>query len=381
MSETTAIAENDRARTLDRVRAPGRPTRRAWIIAGVAVLAAAAGGYLLVQVGARPPAATAEPIPVLTVTTATPQRVTWPVTLVASGTIAPWQEASVGAQIGSYQLVEVRADVGDHVRRGQVLARLNPALLRAEEAQLLARHDQAVANQHRAAGLQANGAISDQELLQAATEAKQAAALLAAKRLELRYTEILAPDDGVVTARTATLGAVAPEGQELFRMIRRNRLEWRGEVTAAQLRSVAIGQTISLALPDGSAAEAMVRQTSPSLDGASRLALVYADLAPGSRARAGMYAEGRIVAGVASALTIPADCVVLRDGRSHVMVLDDASAPPTVRRRVVTIGRRSGGAVEILNGLTGRERLVQRGAGFLDDGDAVRVAGRTEARR
>lgn len=104
-------------------------------------------------------------------------------------------------------------------------------------------------------------ALSDQEALQFSTEARTATALLAGKRLELRYTAILAPDDGVISARTATLGAVVPAGQELFRMIRKNRLEWRGELTAPQLRDVAKGQRIALRLPDGSDASAVVLRT------------------------------------------------------------------------------------------------------------------------
>src|SRR5690606_25905749 len=119
--------------------------------------------------------------------------------------------------------------------------------------------------------------------------------LLASKRLQLRYTDVIAPDDGVISARRATLGAVCEAGEELFRLIRKGRLEWRGELTAAQLASVAKGQLVELALPDGSAAAAEVRETAPSLDARSRLGLVYADLIPGSQARAGMYANGQIV--------------------------------------------------------------------------------------
>lgn len=317
--------------------------------------------------------ATTQPHPALTITVATPQRVTWPDNLAASGVIAPWEEASVGTQIGSYQLIDVRVNVGDQVKRGQVLARLNSALLHAEEAQLLARYEQAIANDKRARGLQAVGGMSDQEALQFATEAKTAAALLAAKRLELRYTSILAPDDGVISVRMAMLGAVVPAGQELFRMIRRNQLEWRGELTAAQLQAVARGQRVALRLPDGSGASAVVRQTAPALDTQSRLAIVYADLLPGSRARAGMYVTGEIAIGESPALIVPAECVVIRDGRSYVVELVGTGETPKVTLSAVTSGRRNGDAVEILRGLTGNERLVHRGGAFLNDGDVVRV--------
>jgi RND family efflux transporter MFP subunit len=312
--------------------------------------------------------------PALTVTTVRPRRELWPVTLTASGAIAPWQEAIVGAQVGGYQIVDVRVNVGDHVRRGDVLARLDSALLRAEEAQLLANHEQAIADRERALALQREGAISDQEVLQFVTAAKVSEALLASKRLQLRYTNVVASDDGVISARSATLGAVAGAGEELFRLIRQGRLEWRGEVTAAQLASVAKGQLVQLELPDGGTAVAKVREMAPHLDERSRLGLVYADLVSGSQARAGMYANGQIVVSEAAALVVPAESVVIRDGRTYVVKLADEHAMPAVALQLVVVGRRRNDEVEIVSGLTGAEILVRSGAGFLGDGDIVRVA-------
>jgi len=211
-------------------------------------------------------AGTALPAPALTVTSATPRQASWPTTLEASGAIAPWQEAILGAQIGGYQLVDVRVNVGDQVRKGERLARFDPALLLADEVQLQANVDQAEANRQRALAMKSSGGISGQDVLQFVTQAKTANALLSSKQLQLRYTNVTAPDDGLISSRTATLGAVVPIGQELFRLIRRNRLEWRGELTPSQLAPITIGQRITLTLPDGSHASARVRQTAPSLD-------------------------------------------------------------------------------------------------------------------
>jgi RND family efflux transporter MFP subunit len=356
---------------------PGSVRRiRPFALAALVLLGIVAGGWSLVADTSEElaPGFSDQKTPALTVTTATPRRAVWPVTLTASGSIAPWQEASVGAQVGGYQLVEVRVNVGDQVRRGEVLARLDSALLRAEEAQLLATNEQAIADRQRALALQSEGAISDQEVLQFVTAAKVSAALLASKRLQLRYTDVTAPDDGVISARTATLGAVSAAGEELFRLIRGGRLEWRGELTAAQLSSVAKGQLVELALPDGSSASAKVRDTAPSLDGRSRLGLVYADLVSGSHARAGMYANGQVVVSQASALVVPAETVVIRDGRTYVVKLSEETATPTVALQSVTLGRRRNDEVEIVSGLTGIETLIKAGAGFLSDGDIVRVA-------
>ena len=316
----------------------------------------------------------ANPVPALTVTFASPKPVTWPSTFDASGPIASWQEASIGTQVGGYQLVDVRVNVGDHVRKGQVLARLDPALLRADEVQLEAAYQQAAANQKRALGLKSSGGISDQDILQYVTQAKTAAAQLAAKRLQLRYTAVIAPDDGTISARIATLGAVTPVGQELFRLVRQDRLEWRGQLTAPQLTQVRVGQHVVVTLPDGSGASARVRETAPVLDPQMRLGIVYADIVPGSHARAGMYADGKVVTGLSDGLAVPAESVVLRDGRSYVLKLLDRSAMPRVAQVPVTVGRHNGTDVEILSGLANRDRVVVRGAGFVNDGDLVRLS-------
>jgi RND family efflux transporter MFP subunit len=357
---------------------PSRKRSRAFVVGAIAlaviVVVAVAAAVMHRAGSAAKSAAAPAAAPALTVTSAAPRRLEWPTTLEASGAIAPWQEASIGTQIGGYQLIDVRVNVGDQVKKGQVLAQLDPALLLAEQTQLQASLDQAEANRKRMRSLQGSGGVSDQDILQFVTQAKTAAAQLASKQLQLRYANVVAPDDGVISSRTATLGAVAPVGQELFRLIRRNRLEWRGELTAAQLPHIGIGQQIALTLPDGSSAVAKVRQTAPSLDAQSRLGIVYADLVPGSLARAGMYASGRVELGKSPALAIPAQSVVIRDGRSYVLKLADNSATPKVVQQAVTVGRRNGVDAEIVQGLGDADRIVVQGAGFLNDGDTVRLA-------
>ncbi len=355
--------------------------RRILIAAALIALGVALGigaARVLGQHPAPPTAATqgGVPAPALTVSTAAPRRMVWPATLAASGAVAPWQEASIGAQIGGYQLVEVRVNVGDHVKKGQLLAKFDPALLLADEAQLQATFDQAEANLKRAETLGSGGALSAQDLLQARTLAKTVAAQLASKQLQLHYTEVLAPDDGTISSRTATLGAVASVGQELFRLIRQNRLEWRGELTAQQLAQIQPGQEVMLTLPEGTVATAHVRETAPELDSQSRLGMVYADLTPGSHARAGMYADGRVVLRESPALAVPAESVVIRDGRSYVATVTEVGGVPRVRMQSVTVGRRQGGDAEITTGLNPDDQVIVQGAGFLNDGDVVRLSSR-----
>lgn len=340
----------------------------------VCVAAGAAASLLLNRTHATP--ALDHPVAALTVTLAAAGQAQWPTMLGASGAIAPWQEAVIGAQVAGLRLTDVRVNVGDRVRRGQVLAVFDTDMLRADEARLKASWQQAEANRQRALQLQGTGGISEQDVLQYVTQANMAKAQLDNAQLQVRYGQVTAPDDGIISARTATVGAVSGSGQELFRIIRQGRLEWRGELTAAQMAQIKTGQCIGLALPDGATASARVRQAAPSLDSQTRLGIVYADLEPGSTARAGMYAKGSVTLAQSTAVTVPAVSVIVRDGRSYV---PKVSNDRRVSLQAVSVGRRQEGAVEILSGIKPGDQVAVQGAGFLNDGDIVRVAAETPA--
>ncbi len=348
------------------------------LIVAVVSAAVAAGGILMIVHNSSDPQAspqsathaTGPSSAAMTVTVAAATLDQWPATLDASGAIAPWQEAVIGAQVSGLRLAEIRVSVADQVKRGQVLAVFDADLLRADESRLKAAWQQAEANRQRAMQLNGTGGISDQDILQYVTQADVAKAQLQSVQLQLRYAEVVAPDDGVISARSATLGTVSNSGQELFRMIRQNRLEWRGELTAAQLAQVKQGLRIRLTLPEGSSATAKVRQIAPSLDGQTRLGIVYADLDSGSAARAGMYAKGSIVLAQSPAIVVPAASVVVRDGRSYVPKL---AGTDRVTLQAVTVGRRQGDLAEIISGISTNDQVVNQGAGFLNEGDLVRV--------
>ncbi len=324
----------------------------------------------------------------LYVTVAEAKQVSWPVILSASGVIAPWQEAVISSQVDGLRISDIAVDIGDIVKRGQRLAVLDDRMLRAQERELAAllqqahsTEAQARADAERADALGQGGALSRQEVLRIRTEATTAgarvdaaAAQLHAKRIEIAYASILAPDDGIISARTAALGEVAPSGQELFRLIRQGRLEWRGELTATQVSQVVVGQVVDLALPDGQTANARIRQTSPTLAQNSRLGTVYADLTAGESAKAGMYAAGAIRLEAAAALVVPASGVVVRDGRSFVFVVQDEGGRHAVAARPVEVGRRNARDVEITSGIDAGTRIAAEGSEFLADGDVVGIA-------
>lgn len=321
--------------------------------------------------------AEAASVAALTVTTTAAKRADWPEIIRATGAVAPWQEAIIGAEITGHRLTEVVADVGDVVKQGQVLARFETDTLLTQRAELQAVLTQAIAVRDRSLLLKKSAALAVEKVESDVQQAAIAQARFDANELQIRHAEVVAPDDGVISSRTATLGAVGAVGQELFRLIRQNRLEWRGQVTAQQLARLKTGQRISLSLPDGTTASATLRQIAPVLDENTRMATLYADIEPGSAARAGMYGEGRISLETRSVLLLPAKSVVIRDGRSYVFRIENTEKKATAHMELVTAGRSEGVQTEILDGVSDGEVVAVDGAGFLNDGDVVRIAKET----
>lgn len=336
---------------------------------------------------AKPAAAAATapaPRAALTVTAVQPRRSELPLSLPANGSLAAWQEASVGTEANGLRLAEVRVNVGDRVKKGQVLARFADESVRADLAQIRAgvaeaeaTLAEASANAQRARGLQDSGAMSQQQINQYLTAERTARARLDAQRaaaqvqsLRLKQAAVLAPDDGVISARSATVGAVLPAGQELFRLIRQGRLEWRAEVPASELARLRPGVTARVQLDPQTSVSGQVRMVAPTVDPQSRNGLVYVDLAPSPAARAGMFARGELEFGRSSALTLPQTAVVLRDGFSLAYRI---GADNKVSEVKLQTGRRVGDRVEVLSGLDAQARVVASGGGFLADGDTVRV--------
>ena len=320
----------------------------------------------------------------LTVNTVKPVLDKWPVTIPATGSLAAWQEAVIAAETGGLRITDLYVDIGSVVHRGQKLAQLAQDLVQADLEQQQARVAQARAelaearaNADRARGVIGSNAMSEQQINQYIIGQDKAQANLAAAEAQLKnsqirlaQTSIVAVDDGVISARGATLGTVVQVGTELFRIVRQNRIEWRAEVMADQAASIRSGQKARLQLSNGESMVGAVRIRAPTFDVNSRKTLVYVDLPASKSAHPGMFASGEILVGAASTLTLPQSSVVLRDGFSYVFEIGDAQH---VIKRKVTTGRRAEDRVEIVDGLAEQAVVVASGGAFLNDGDSVRI--------
>jgi multidrug efflux pump subunit AcrA (membrane-fusion protein) len=265
------------------------------------------------------PAATGRPA--LTVRTSVLSEGKWSETLSANGSILPWQEAIIGSQLQGVRIAEVKVSIGDHVKRGEVLATLDNAIQRGSDG---------------------------------APQGK-----------------ILAPDDGVISAASANVGSMPQLGVELFRLIRKGRLEWRAELTADELMKLRQGMKARVMLSGGRSLNGKVRAISPSVDPHTRYGYALVSLNDSNGVIAGAFARGTFdVSGARKVRWLPSSAVLQRGSQSYVLAVD---AESRVHERVVQIGQRNGARIEITQGLQAGEQVVESGGAFLTDGDLVLV--------
>lgn len=326
------------------------------------------------------PAAT----PALSVSVAEPAEQALAERIAASGAVHAWEEMPLGVEVSGQRIAEVLVEVGDVVEAGQPLLRLDSRTLSMQLRQAEARLAQAEANLAVAAANARRGERLKRERLVAEADADQliageltalaerdtARAQVEDARLQVGFATLRAPHAGVISARAAQPGQVVSPGTELLRLIRDQRLEWRAELAESDLVRVAPGMAVRLRGPDGAEVAGTVRTVSPALDPRSRTGTVYADLPAPGALRAGMYAAGEVLLGERRARTVPDTAIVERDGYRYLFVLGEGDV---VAQRRVETGARERGLVEVRAGLEPGERVVVEGAGFLGDGDHVRV--------
>lgn len=330
----------------------------------------------------RPAASRAAELRSVSVITLAPRAVAG--SLVATGDLTPREEAAVTPEVSGYRVTAVLADVGDTVRAGQVLARLDPALIEAQIAQqaaLVAQAEaqaaQAVDQANRTNGLDGSGDLAQEQINQRRFQAKAALATVQAQKAALRDLQIrrgklavTAPVGGVVLERGVRPGDAASAGQAAwFRLARDGQIELQAQLAEAELARIRIGQSASVTLPSGATATGRVRLISPQIDAKSKLGYVRLTLPVRPDIRAGGF--GRAVFGDAAdqGLSVPESAVRYDAGGASVMVVE---AGDRVRRVAVKTGDRGAGWVRLTAGPSVGARIVENAAALLVDGDKVR---------
>lgn len=310
-------------------------------------------------------------------------------TVIASGPVTAWEEMQLGVEVSGLRVTTLHVDVGQSVKKGQVLLQLDARVLQSDWRSAKAAHAEAEAgvqlakiNLSRGQNLAKEKLISASALdelraglVQAEAREATSRAALDAAQLRLDFTRLRAPDDGIISRRLVQPGQVVMAGGELLRLIRQGRLEWRAELAESELGRVQPGAVVLLTDGNGQVIEGRVRAVSPGLDATTRTGTLYADLPAPGALKTGMFVEGRVVTGSGNALMLPAASVVRRDGHAYVFTVGKDGIARRVRIR---LGSADGDWLEVLEGLEAGDAVVARGAGFLGDGDSVRVVAGTD---
>ena len=372
---------------------------RRWIVGlGALVLVGVAAIIATRLLSHKPTVAAA--VPVQTITVGTVTQAPLGRALVVNGSLAAWDELPVGTEAGGLAIVQVAVEEGDRVTKGQLLAKLDDSVLKAQYAQAVASVAQAEAgvrksqamsgtansDVHRAKELSKNGYISGQVAEQRETTltaaeadvnvARQnlvtAQAIADERAAQLTQTEIRAPTDGTVSKRMAKLGNVVSVGEQLFRMIRDNRVELQAEVPEMDLPQLKAGQTATIVVNDTDPQHfaGKIRLIGATVDPQTRIGMVYIALPEDPTLKPGMFVHGQIQTGSANVLQVPEDAIVYKDSKPAVFVVDTGNH---AKLRMIETGTRVNGTVEIVSGVSAGERVALAGAGYLKDNDLVRV--------
>ncbi|TIS58373.1 efflux RND transporter periplasmic adaptor subunit [Mesorhizobium sp.] len=303
----------------------------------------------------------------------------------ATGTVAAWQEGTIGAEASGLQLTEVLVAEGDHVQAGQIVARLNASLLKAQLAEQKAAIIEARATLEgaesaaaRTVKLLESKAVSAEAAEEKVTAVKTDRAQVeqaeaAAQRLqaELDQATVRAPFDGVVSSRPAVAGSIVQAGTELMKIIRDGRLEVGVLVPEKDLPKISVGQAATVVDASSHTTQGKISSIAQTVNSTTRLATVYVSLGVDSGLKPGMFARVSIATTASQQLSVAEAALVWRDGKPAVFVVDEAGK---VNARSVVTGARQNGRVAIESGLSEGNSVVVAGAGFLSDGNLVRIA-------
>lgn len=336
-------------------------------------------------------------------------------TVLVTGSLVAREDVLVAPEVEGLRILELRAEQGDEVKKGDVLAVLETETIDAQLAQNAANTERAIAsiaqansqiaevearlveatNQlERAKPLSKEGYLSESTLDQrtatkrslealkvAATSGLKAAEAeklqLAAVRRELEWrrsrSEIRAPVDGIINRRSAHIGGIATAvglaaGEPMFRIIQDGEIELDAEAGEAQVRKLKSGQKAEITVADGTVVTGTVRLVSPEINNATRLGRVRIFIGADKRLRVGTFASGLIETARERGLAVPVSAVATAGSVSTALVLDVNN---TVRERKIETGLTSGGLVEVVKGLSEGDRVIARAGTFLQDGDVV----------
>ncbi|MEA3133279.1 MAG: HlyD family secretion protein [Gammaproteobacteria bacterium] len=360
------------------------PRRMTWMLMAIAVVIIALLALRLTQALAIKKAVSNKTaVPAVSVTEVSVSTV--PTTIEIIGTIHARYDMPIGVEGDGGRIAAIYVEAGDHVKRGQLLARLNVSVLTPQVANLEAALEQARAEAeladaeyHRAVAVGASGALSVEETqrrksssLTAAAIVKFAAAQLAEAEAKLARAEVRAPADGTILTRNVEVGQTAtPGGEALFRLSEGGEVELRGQVAEQDLPLLKMGQDVSVRLTGTlQPYPGQVRLLGAVIDPQTRLGTVRVALKPDPNLRPGAFARAEVTVSNARRTVLPQTAVLTDEKGTYVLVV---TAEKKVERRAVHVSGIVGNGVSIADGVKDKEEVVATAGAFLQEGELVR---------
>lgn len=306
-----------------------------------------------------------------------------------TGDVQAQDEASLAFRVGG-RMIERSANVGDQVKAGQIVARLDPQnalnALRSAQAALAAAESQLVTaantfdRQDRLLGngftTQANHDAARTALQAAQSGVDDAEAQLKTAQDNVSYTDLVADAAGTVTARGAEPGEVVQAGQMILQLARQGGRDAVFDVPANVLRTAPADPLITVTLSDDPSVTAIgrVREVAPQADPVTRTFRVRVGLDnPPAAMRLGSTVVGRVELGSDAAIELPASALTAVNDRPAVWVVDPATG--TVALRNIELRRFSPASISVETGLSPGEVVVTAGVQALHPGQKVRLLG------
>jgi RND family efflux transporter MFP subunit len=362
-----------------------RHGRRKWVVAVVIVAVAVAAVLWVRHIRATslPPGhGVANSVPVVSVTSPGSRAVTARISF--TGALAARYDMPIGSDTDTGRIKEIDVEAGDHVKQGQIMAKLDGAVLLPQVNRLAASVEEAkadaalsAAQYKRALGVQSAGALSAEEIehrratsLTDDAKVKVAIAQLAEFQARLERTDVRAPADGLVLTRTAEVGQIAsPGGAPLFRLARNGEIEMRGQVAEQDMARLRVGQSAAVYITNvAKPFEGQVRLLGAVIDPMTRLGEIRIALGADPALRPGAFARGEVTIDHDEHPVLPQTAVLADTKGSYVFLVNDKGE---VERRAVSVIDTTAAGVVIGSGLTGKERVVTTAAGFLREGEHV----------
>jgi len=310
-----------------------------------------------------------------------------------TGSVQPERRADLRAEVAAVVLQVVKEN-GDAVRKGDLLVRLDDTAIRdslnsaeASERAASQAYEQAQRQHQRLSKLRESGmvsiqAVEDAEVLRnnAQSELQATKSRAAQARQQLQRTEARAPFDGIVSDRKVSAGDTAQIGKELVKVIDPHSMRFEGLVSADNIGTVKVGQTVMFRVHGYAEQEFIgkVTRVNPAANVTTRQVEVLVNLVNAEQQPklAGLYAEGRIETSTTQSLTIPASALVKDGEQAFAWRVDNNS----VRKVSLAIGDRDArsGEYSVKSGLAVGDRLLRYPNTTLIDGQKIELAAVTK---